>query len=220
MGALAAPLLVISVQFQVESTKLRRYLHFCANEVLSYWTIKNERNRNMDNAKIGGYIQMLRRRAGLTQKDLAERLNISFQAVSKWETGESLPDTGLLLELSDILGVSVDKLLTGGAFITNERKLMRLEDVKIGFELIEDIGRCFGEKCTFYTAMIDGINEKMNMDILEYLSVPETRDVMYAEVLIQGIMDGKTVDMEEIESGFGNKHMVEVIRDYLKKTDA
>lgn len=43
----------------------------------------------MDNAKTGAYIQMLRRRAGLTQKELAEKLNISFQAVSKWETGGS-----------------------------------------------------------------------------------------------------------------------------------
>ena len=174
----------------------------------------------MDNAKIGAYIQMLRHRAGLTQKELADKLNISFQAVSKWETGESLPDTGILLDVSDILGVSVDKLLTGGAFITNDRKLMRLEDVKIGFELLEDIGRCFGEKCTFYTAMIDGINEKMNMDILEYLKNPKTRDVMYAEVLIQGIMDGKSVDMEEIEAGLENKKMVEVIREYLKKSEA
>lgn len=55
----------------------------------------------MDNAKIGAYIQMLRRRAGLTQKELAEKLNISFQAVSKWETGESLPDTGILLDVAD-----------------------------------------------------------------------------------------------------------------------
>ena len=97
---------------------------------------------------------------------------------------------------------------------------MRLEDVKIGFELLEDIGRCFDEKCTFYTAMVDGINEKMNMDILEYLKNPKTRDVMYAEVLIQGIMDGKTVDMEEIEAGLENKKMVEVIREYLKKAEA
>lgn len=99
----------------------------------------------MDNAKIGAYIQMLRRRAGSTQKELSERLNISFQAVSKWETGESLPDTGLLLELSDILGVSVDKLLSGGTFITNERRHMRLEDVVSGFEMLENIGRCFGK---------------------------------------------------------------------------
>ena len=174
----------------------------------------------MDNLKISNYIQHLRKAAGLTQKELAEKLNISFQAVSKWETGESLPDTGLLLELSDVLGTSVDKLLTGGAIVANERRLMRLEDVKTGFAHLEDIGRLFGENCTFYTGMIEGINQKMNMDILTYLKDPMTREVMYAEVLIQGILEGRTVDMDEIEADFANKHMVETIRRYIEKTNA
>ena len=44
----------------------------------------------MDTLKIGRYIQRLRKSSGMTQKDLAERLNISFQAVSKWENGDTL----------------------------------------------------------------------------------------------------------------------------------
>ncbi len=67
--------------------------------------------------------------------------------------------------------------------------------------------------------MIEGINQKMNMDILTYLKDPKTREVMYAEVLIQGILEGRTVDMEEIEADFQNKHMLEVIRKYLEKTN-
>lgn len=43
----------------------------------------------MDTLKIGHYIQNLRKTSGMTQKDLAEKLNISFQAVSKWENGVS-----------------------------------------------------------------------------------------------------------------------------------
>ena len=58
----------------------------------------------------------------------------------------------------------------------------------------------------------------MNMDILTYLKDPMTREVMYAEVLIQGIMSGRTVDMEEIEANFRNKLMVETIRNYIAKT--
>ena len=50
----------------------------------------------MDTLKIGQYIQHLRKAAGMTQKELAEKLNISFQAVSKWENGDTLPDTGIL----------------------------------------------------------------------------------------------------------------------------
>ena len=49
----------------------------------------------MDMLNIGRYIQQLRKAAGMTQKELAEKLNVSFQAVSKWENGDSLPDTVL-----------------------------------------------------------------------------------------------------------------------------
>ena len=171
----------------------------------------------MDNLKIGRYIQHLRKTAGLTQKELAEKLNISFQAVSKWENGDTLPDTGILLELCDTLNTTADKLLNGGSLAAVERRMMRLEDVLTGFQYIESIGRLFGEDCTFFTGMIEGINSKMNIDLLSYLKDPMTRDVMVAEVLIQGILYGRTVDMDEIEAGFRNKAMVETIRRYIAK---
>ena len=173
----------------------------------------------MDTLKIGRYIQNLRKAAGLTQKELAEKLNLSFQAVSKWENGDSLPDTGVLLDLCDILNTTADKLLNGGSIVAKERRLMRLEDVVTGFQYLEDIGKLFGEDCSFYTGMIEGINEKMNMDILSYLKDPMTREVMYAEVLIQGILSGRTVDLEEIDAAFRNRHMVETIRRYLAKAN-
>ena len=173
----------------------------------------------MDILKIGRYIQNLRKAAGMTQKELAEKLNISFQAVSKWETGESLPDTGVLLDLCDILNTTADKLLNGGSLAAVERRLMRLEDVVTGFQYLEDIGKLFGEDCTFFTGMIEGINEKMHMDVLTCLKDPMTREVMYAEVLIQGILSGRTVDMDEIEASFQNQHMIETIRRYIAKAN-
>ena len=171
----------------------------------------------MDTLKIGRYIQHLRKAAGMTQKELAEKLNISFQAVSKWENGDTLPDTGILLELCDLLNTTADKLLNGGTLAARERRLMRLEDVVTGFRYMESIGKLFGEDCSFFTGMVEGINEKMNMDLLAYLKDPMTREALYAEVLIQGILSGRTVDMEEIEASFQNKKMVEVIRRYLAK---
>ena len=173
----------------------------------------------MDTLKIGQYIQHLRKAAGMTQKDLAEKLNISFQAVSKWENGDTLPDTGILLDLCDILNTTADKLLNGGRLTAVERRLMRLEDVKCGFQYMESIGKLFGEDCTFFEGMVEGINEKMNIDLLTYLKDPMTREVLYAEVLIQGILSGRTVDMDEIEADFRNEKMVKTIRRYLAKAD-
>ena len=171
----------------------------------------------MDNLKIGRYIQHLRKNSGMTQKDLAEKLNVTFQAVSKWETGDALPDTGLLLDLCEILGTTADKLLNGGTLAARERGLMHMENVITGFRHMEEIGKLLGENSTFFTGMVEGINEKMNIDLLAYLKDPRTREVLYAEALIQGILSGRTVDMEEVDAVLQNKKMVETIRRYLEK---
>jgi transcriptional regulator with XRE-family HTH domain len=57
---------------------------------------------------------MLRRRDGMTQSELAQRLNYSDKAVSKWERGESVPDIAVLKALADMYGVTVDHLITDG----------------------------------------------------------------------------------------------------------
>ena len=172
----------------------------------------------MNTYKIARYIRELRKSAGLTQKQLAEKLNISFQAVSKWENGDTLPDTGILLELCEVLNTTVDLLLSGGAIVAKE-DIIHVDDVIKGFEAIEDVGRYFGEDSTFYLGMVEGINQKLNIDLLTYLKDQRTREVMYAEVLIQSILSGKKVDMEEIESTFTNKKMVDTIRNYIEKSN-
>ena len=67
----------------------------------------------MDQIKIGRFIAECRRLQGLTQAQLAEKLNITDRAVSKWETGRSLPDAALMLALCEILKISVNELLNG-----------------------------------------------------------------------------------------------------------
>lgn len=67
----------------------------------------------MDNAKIGKLIYHLRQEKEMTQLQLAEQLNISDKAVSKWERGLGCPDVSLLPELSQILNVDLEKLLAG-----------------------------------------------------------------------------------------------------------
>ncbi len=67
----------------------------------------------MDQAKIGRFIAERRKAAGLTQMQLAEKLNITDRAVSKWETGKTMPDSSLMLELCGILKITVNDLLNG-----------------------------------------------------------------------------------------------------------
>ncbi|MBQ5994383.1 MAG: helix-turn-helix domain-containing protein [Clostridia bacterium] len=67
----------------------------------------------MDQQKVGRFIAERRKLKKLTQAQLAEKLGITDRAVSKWETGRSLPDSSIMLELCELLEISVNELLSG-----------------------------------------------------------------------------------------------------------
>lgn len=67
----------------------------------------------MNQVEIGKFIAKCRKEKKLTQAQLAEKLNITDRAVSKWETGKSMPDSSIMLELCEILGITVNELLSG-----------------------------------------------------------------------------------------------------------
>ena len=76
----------------------------------------------MDQVKIGKFIAECRKNNNLTQKQLAEKLNITDRAISKWENGKSLPDSSIMLELCDILKISVNDLLNGEVVLVDKYK--------------------------------------------------------------------------------------------------
>ncbi len=67
----------------------------------------------MDQLKTGKFIAECRKKKNLTQMQLSEKLGITDKAVSKWERGIAMPDSSIMLELCDILGISVNELLSG-----------------------------------------------------------------------------------------------------------
>ncbi|MBQ7047356.1 MAG: helix-turn-helix transcriptional regulator [Clostridia bacterium] len=71
----------------------------------------------MNQVKTGRFIAECRKRENLTQMQLAEKLGITDRAVSKWETGKAMPDTSIMLELCDILKITVNELLSGEAIL-------------------------------------------------------------------------------------------------------
>lgn len=76
----------------------------------------------IDTILVGKQIASLRKAKGLTQNQLGERLNISFQAVSKWERGLGCPDVSLLIELAAALKVSVEQILSGSPDLPGQEK--------------------------------------------------------------------------------------------------
>ena len=67
----------------------------------------------MDQIKIGKFIAECRKKNNLTQMQLAEKLNITDRAVSKWENGKAMPDSSIMLDLCNELKISVNELLSG-----------------------------------------------------------------------------------------------------------
>ena len=75
----------------------------------------------MNQEKFGAFIKKIRKKNNLTQKQLAEKYNVTYQAVSKWENGRNMPDTYLIRQISKDFNVSLDELFDG------EFKKMKME---------------------------------------------------------------------------------------------
>ena len=67
----------------------------------------------MEKKTIGGFIAVLRKANGMTQKDLAEKLNVSDKSVSRWERDDGAPDLSLIPVIAEVFGVTCDELLKG-----------------------------------------------------------------------------------------------------------
>ena len=102
----------------------------------------------------------LRTRCGLSQNRLAEMLFISGQAVSKWETGSSLPDIELLIPLAQILGVSADYLLNGDTAAVTNSKVS--SESLIGYDISD-------ENITLLTAMSDTLSREYLYKAAKYI---------------------------------------------------
>ena len=87
----------------------------------------------MDQVKIGKFIAERRKAVGLTQAQLSEKLNITDRAVSKWENGRSMPDSSIMLELCEILKITVNDLLSG------EKVTMENYNEKLENNLLESV---------------------------------------------------------------------------------
>ena len=96
----------------------------------------------MDAQRTGKLINYLRSKKGITQKELANLINVSDKAVSKWERGDGCPDVGILPNLAQALGTDVDSLLKGGLNeIDNGRRILTEEELKAEIERMQSEGK-------------------------------------------------------------------------------
>lgn len=171
----------------------------------------------VDTHKVGHYIKSLRTKKKMTQSQLAERLSISFQAVSKWERGETLPDTSLLLDIADILETTADNILNGGERVINYTRKITFKEMREGIECIENMRSLLGKDNIIYRSAIDGINSRMNVDIEEAFETTFTKEAFIAEAIVQNIKAGSYIDLTDINNGFQYDHWKQIISEYAVK---
>lgn len=75
----------------------------------------------MDQEKFGKFIKEIRKKNNLTQKEFADKYNVTYQAVSKWENGKNLPDASLIRQISKDFGISLDEIYDG-TYTTHKKK--------------------------------------------------------------------------------------------------
>lgn len=110
----------------------------------------------IDKSKFGAFVAQLRKEKGYTQKELAAKLFISDKAVSKWETGVSIPDTNMLVPLAELLGVTVTELLMCRSMEEQALQSAQVEDiVKMAVSLPnEKTERAYQNKSIWWLAYI------------------------------------------------------------------
>jgi len=106
------------------------------------YQLKESEHKAMFNmVGVGRKISLLRKEANLTQMELADKIDISFQAVSNWERGQTMPDISKLAELSEIFNVSIDEILQNDRASKISKAIINdsVEDENISVDELEEI---------------------------------------------------------------------------------
>ena len=165
----------------------------------------------MDINKVAMQIAELRKSKGLTQSELGDRVGVSFQAVSKWERGEYLPDTAILPVLADVLETSIDNILLGGERQSAYKGKITVSDMRKGLESLKMMGEYLGKDSQLYRSAINGINTEMNTDIEAAFSDDYIFEAFLAEAVIGNIAAGMYVDISDVKNNFRTEHFRDVV---------
>ena len=171
----------------------------------------------MNTEKVGEQIAVLRKSKGLTQSELGERLGVSFQAVSKWERGETLPDTALLPDLAKILETTIDFILCGNEKTVEYKGRFSVADIKKGLNCLKYAGEYLGVDNLIYQAAIKGINTELNTDIEKAFSDDYIYEAFLAEAIIQNLMQGMYIDISDIKNNFRHEHFKNIVINYCER---
>ncbi len=158
----------------------------------------------LDQEKVGRFIAEQRKNKNMTQKQLAEKLDVSDKAVSKWETGRSLPDNGIILNVCKALDISVNDLLAG-EHVTDEAyeeqvqqnviDLIGYSESKIDDRRYVFMGIIFGGilMLMFFISLGFFISDGMFADIIGFIDFPSLLFILFGTFAVL-FLSGRTGD--------------------------
>lgn len=180
---------------------------------------------NIDAMKIGAYISSLRKERDLTQLELAEKLFVSHQAVSRWETGQSIPDINVIVELSKLFNISVDQLLSADSKIkkVSYDKIMKdvkdenieelTKDIKNGEVNIEDV---VNVAPLLKYSQLENIVHKLNGSFsnFNFENIKKLAPFISAkslEILIENSIDNEEISLEGVLPFLNEKSISKIV---------
>jgi len=172
---------------------------------------------NVVPVKVGARISSLRKLKQITQNELGEKLGVSFQAVSKWERGETLPDTSILIDLANALETTVDDILMGGEKTLDFKGKISVKDMREGINCLERVGFLLGKQNIIYRHAIDGISERINSDIDKMLEDDFLRECLILEAMIHNMRMGYYFDPNDVKENFKYEKWYDTYCEYSKK---
>jgi len=137
--------------------------------------------------KVGKQIARLRTEKKLTQSELGDRVGVSFQSVSKWERGETLPDVSVLPDLANILETTIDHILLGGEREIKFKGKIKVQDMIEGINCLKRMGELLGENNILYRFAVLGIETGMNTELEPAFSDDFVFEAFVAEAIIQNL---------------------------------
>lgn len=129
-----------------------------------------------DISKFGGYLSRLRKKADMTQAELADKLNLTIQDISRYENGDSFPEVTALREIADVFGIPLDTLIQSGGPTADEAKILR--DMAVGAEAVraESISSIVGVAPLLRPSVLDKLSaclSRQNVDISHIVELAE-----------------------------------------------
>jgi len=195
----------------------------------------------MNIVKFGAYISRLRKERDMPQSRLADMLCVTRQAVSKWERGQGFPDIELLCSISEIFGVSVDKMLNYGEVSDNEKAILssvckNQEIAKEVFEAENAIQDIVNIAPYLKTSVLSTIAKQLLKHRIDISKIVELSEFMNDESIVRMLenSDLETVDdglleklipfldrdsvysvLDKIISGSNSERLIKIMRPYI-----